>query len=83
MSKQESVLAEKGNPDIEKVRPIVYGTGDVTFYGIGKALGKAFSIGKKLNNWGVGHLIFEGVLMGGGKVVWRKIHEKKSFSQMP
>ncbi|MDD4497055.1 MAG: hypothetical protein PHV51_02710 [Methanosarcinaceae archaeon] len=36
--------------------------------------------------WGVGHLIsgggVDGVLMG-GKEVWRKIHEKKSFSQMP
>lgn len=44
---EESVLDEKGKPDIEKIKPMVYGTGDSTYYGIGKALGKAFSIGKK------------------------------------
>ncbi|MCQ1535734.1 flavin reductase family protein [Methanosarcina sp. KYL-1] len=43
---EESVLDENGNPDIQKVRPLVYGTGDRTYYGVGKALGKAFSIGK-------------------------------------
>ncbi len=43
---EESVLDEKELPDIGKVRPLVYGTGDRTYYGVGKALGKAFSIGK-------------------------------------
>lgn len=43
---EESALDENGNPDILKVRPLVYGTGDRTYYGVGKSLGKAFSIGK-------------------------------------
>lgn len=44
---EESVLDEKGNPDIEKVRPIIYGTGNRNYYSIGCDLGKAFSIGKE------------------------------------
>jgi len=44
---EESVLDENGNPDIEKVKPVVYGTGNRSYYGIGCNLGKAFSIGKK------------------------------------
>lgn len=44
---EEAVLDEKGLPEIGKVRPLVYGTGDRTYYGVGKALGKAFSIGKE------------------------------------
>ncbi len=43
---EESVLDENGNPDIEKIRPIIYGTGNRSYYGIGHDLGKAFSIGK-------------------------------------
>jgi flavin reductase (DIM6/NTAB) family NADH-FMN oxidoreductase RutF len=43
----EYVLDEKGNPDIEKVRPVIYGTGNRSYYGIGCELGKAFSIGKE------------------------------------
>ena len=43
----ESVIDEKGNPDIEKVRPVLYGTGDRSYYSIGCNLGKAFSIGKE------------------------------------
>ena len=44
---EESVLDENGNPDIEKIRPVVYGTGNRSYYGIGCILGKAFSIGKE------------------------------------
>jgi len=44
---EESVLDENGNPDIEKIRPIIYGPGNRTYYGIGPDLGKAFSIGKE------------------------------------
>jgi len=44
---EESVLDENGNPDIEKIRPVVYGTGNRSYYGVGKPLGKAFSIGKE------------------------------------
>ncbi|HOW15807.1 flavin reductase family protein [Methanosarcina sp.] len=44
---EESVLDENGNPDIEKIKPVIYGTGNRSYYGIGSNLGKAFSIGKK------------------------------------
>ncbi|WP_367344078.1 flavin reductase family protein [Methanomethylovorans sp.] len=44
---EESALDENGDPDIEKVRPIIYGTGSRSYYGIGRDLGKAFSIGKE------------------------------------
>lgn len=45
---EESVLDENGNPDIEKIKPVVYGTGNRNYYSIGHNLGKAFSIGKDL-----------------------------------
>jgi flavin reductase (DIM6/NTAB) family NADH-FMN oxidoreductase RutF len=44
---EKSILDENGNPDIEKIRPVVYGTGNRSYYGIGCNLGKAFSIGKE------------------------------------
>ena len=44
---EKSILDENGNPNIEKIKPIVYGTGNRSYYGIGCNLGKAFSIGKK------------------------------------
>jgi flavin reductase (DIM6/NTAB) family NADH-FMN oxidoreductase RutF len=47
---EESVIDENGNPDIEKVRPVIYGTGDRSYYSIGCNLGKAFSIGKEAKN---------------------------------
>ncbi|WP_407281706.1 flavin reductase family protein [Methanolobus sp. WCC1] len=40
----ESVLDEKGNPDIRKIRPIIYSP-ERSYYGLGDFLGKAFSIG--------------------------------------
>ena len=43
-----SVLDEKGLPDIEKVKPFTYVPEIRTYYGIGKYLGKAFSIGKEI-----------------------------------
>jgi len=42
-----SVIDDNGNPDIEKVRPVIYGTGNRSYYSIGCNLGKAFSIGKE------------------------------------
>ena len=42
----EDALGEKGMPDIEKVRPFLYAPVGHGYYGIGKYLGKAFSIGK-------------------------------------
>ncbi len=46
---EESVLGEKGIPDIEKVRPILFGPEIRTYHGIGKYLGQAFSIGKEIS----------------------------------
>ena len=45
----ESVLGEKGLPDIEKVRPILFGPEIRTYHGIGKYLGQAFSIGREIS----------------------------------
>ena len=47
---EESVIDDNGNPDIEKVRPVIYGTGNRSYYSIGCNLGKAFSIGKEAKN---------------------------------
>jgi flavin reductase (DIM6/NTAB) family NADH-FMN oxidoreductase RutF len=44
----ESVLGDKGLPDIEKVRPIIFGPEIRTYHGIGKYLGQAFAIGKEI-----------------------------------
>jgi len=43
-----AVLDANGLPDGEKVRPIVYDTGTRNYFGLGKVIGKAFSIGKEL-----------------------------------
>lgn len=42
----ESVLTEDGLPDIEKVMPVCFSPVKVSYFGIGKKLGKAYSIGK-------------------------------------
>lgn len=42
----EAALGEGGVPDMEKLRPIVFAPGGQVYYGIGRRLGKAFSIGK-------------------------------------
>lgn len=41
----EAVLGDEGLPDIEKVKPIVFGPEILTYHGLGKYLGRAFSIG--------------------------------------
>jgi flavin reductase (DIM6/NTAB) family NADH-FMN oxidoreductase RutF len=41
-----SVLDEKGIPDIEKVKPVLYVPESSVYYGVGEFLGKAYSIGK-------------------------------------
>jgi flavin reductase (DIM6/NTAB) family NADH-FMN oxidoreductase RutF len=43
-----AVLGDKGFPDIEKVRPIIFGPEIRTYHGLGKYLGLAFAIGKDL-----------------------------------
>ncbi|MFO7685576.1 MAG: hypothetical protein R6V60_05755 [Desulfobacterales bacterium] len=37
-----------GMPDIEKVAPIIFGPEIRTYHGIGRYLGRAFEIGKKI-----------------------------------
>ncbi len=44
----ETVLGEKGMPDIEKVKPIVYAPEVGAYYRIGGSLGSAYSIGKNI-----------------------------------
>ncbi|MBN1934779.1 MAG: flavin reductase family protein [Anaerolineae bacterium] len=43
----EAVLDERGQPHIERVRPILFSTSPRAYYGIGEYLGEAFSIGRK------------------------------------
>ncbi len=43
----ESMLNAKGFPDIKKLNPILFDPGTCAYYGTGKLLGQAFSIGKK------------------------------------
>ena len=43
----EEVLVNKDSPNIEKIKPMIFNPATRTYYGIGKYLGNAFSIGKK------------------------------------
>ncbi|WP_414470274.1 flavin reductase family protein [Methanobacterium sp. ACI-7] len=47
MKVDENVL-DNGNPDIEKIKPFLYDPSFRAYYGIGKRLGNAFSIGRDL-----------------------------------
>jgi flavin reductase (DIM6/NTAB) family NADH-FMN oxidoreductase RutF len=44
----ESVLDERGEPHIERVKPLIFATGPRAYYGVGAFLGEAFSIGRKV-----------------------------------
>ncbi|WP_406658084.1 flavin reductase family protein [Methanolobus sp. ZRKC2] len=44
----ESILSESGTPDIEKVKAIVFAPETRNYHGVGKILGKAFSIGGEI-----------------------------------
>jgi flavin reductase (DIM6/NTAB) family NADH-FMN oxidoreductase RutF len=44
---EDSVLGEQGLPDIEKVKPILFEPEIRTYHGVGRLLGRAYSIGKK------------------------------------
>lgn len=47
LTADEDVLGSSGLPDIEKVEPLIWGSsGSSAYYGIGRSLGDAFSIGK-------------------------------------
>ena len=39
----EEVLGDNGQPDITKVRPVMYATGNKAYFGIGEFLGDAFT----------------------------------------
>ena len=44
----EAMLGEKGLPDIEKIRPLLFSPEIRTYHKIGEYLGQAFSIGRKI-----------------------------------
>lgn len=45
----DSMLTDKKWPDIDKVRPFLYGSfGNSAYYGVGPYLGKAFAMGKEI-----------------------------------
>lgn len=48
MKADEDFLNDKGVPDIAKVKPILFAPEMQAYYGVGKFLGKAFSIGKEI-----------------------------------
>jgi flavin reductase (DIM6/NTAB) family NADH-FMN oxidoreductase RutF len=43
----ELVLRENGVTDIEKLKPVIFAPDIASYYGVGKHIGKAFSIGKR------------------------------------
>jgi flavin reductase (DIM6/NTAB) family NADH-FMN oxidoreductase RutF len=45
---EESILNEKGVPDIKKVNPVTYSPDIGAYYGIGEELGRAYKMGKKV-----------------------------------
>jgi flavin reductase (DIM6/NTAB) family NADH-FMN oxidoreductase RutF len=45
---EESVCGAMGLPDIEKVRPILFDPEINTYHGVGRSLGRAYSIGKDI-----------------------------------
>ncbi|OPY75253.1 MAG: Flavoredoxin [Syntrophorhabdus sp. PtaU1.Bin058] len=46
----ENAIGNDGLPDIEKIKPLVFTSTIRDYYGFGKRLGKAFSIGKGLRD---------------------------------
>jgi flavin reductase (DIM6/NTAB) family NADH-FMN oxidoreductase RutF len=44
----ETVLGEKGYPDITKVKPLIWDPAIRNYYGIGQSLGKAWEIGRAI-----------------------------------
>lgn len=44
----EEFTDSEGNPDIEKIKPFLYDPAGIAYYGIGKFLGKAFSVGREI-----------------------------------
>jgi flavin reductase (DIM6/NTAB) family NADH-FMN oxidoreductase RutF len=48
----KSVLSEGNLLDVEKVKPILYSPGIGTYHGIGRNLGRAYSIGETIGKKG-------------------------------
>jgi flavin reductase (DIM6/NTAB) family NADH-FMN oxidoreductase RutF len=49
LAADSEALGETGMPDIEKVRPMLWGSvGSMGYYGVGEKLGNAFSIGNEI-----------------------------------
>ena len=48
MKADESVMTEGGLPDPEKVMPVSFMPGTRDYFGLGKKLARAFSVGKEL-----------------------------------
>lgn len=46
---EETVLGEKGLPDVEKVKPLIYGPEIRTYYGVGEYIGQAYTIGREVS----------------------------------
>lgn len=46
----EAVLDQDGIADVEKIKPIILDTFKNNYYGIGNSLGKAFTLGRTLND---------------------------------
>ncbi len=46
----EEILNADKLPDIEKVRPMMYSSGNGAYYNVGKELGKAFFVGEQIAN---------------------------------
>lgn len=47
-----AALGENGAPDIERVLPLLYAPGNESYYGVGSAVARAFSAGKKFKGLG-------------------------------
>lgn len=45
---EEDVLGPDGQPDVERIRPLVYATGNRAYYALGGLLGRAFSAGREV-----------------------------------
>jgi flavin reductase (DIM6/NTAB) family NADH-FMN oxidoreductase RutF len=44
----ESVLDEKGAPDISRIQPLIFAPGNRAYYGVGDLVAQAFSIGRQI-----------------------------------
>jgi len=47
---EADVLGEDGNPDIMRIKPLIFDTAHRGYHGIGPLLGQAFSVGKGLQS---------------------------------